>query len=399
MRSSKSLAALLALALPRVALVAAQSSSASSASATSTSTAASASSTAKPTIALPPLYECTSSTWTYTAPVAGPKYLGVYVSGSKSFLETYALPSVYDDRLNGTFTWNCDLPAGLSVAFQFYVLQDGASGTDGQQASTTDAIVNAGSSGSACLGTNDAGSQGAILSLASSLDPNFTYTGDGAKTTGTASSGGSSDGDSTNIGAIVGGVVGGVCGIALVALALIYLKRKHDLAAANNADGLSLYSGRSEKRGSMHNSRFGGTAGSTAGLSAPPPGTYYAHDEHGNTILMMGYPGAEQDHPFTPPLPEHASPATELTPMSPAPIQTAPPGMLPEPMDDSAPAVSSAGAAQQHSTAVPPSSPSGSTADPFATPAPFTPRSERDAYLGAQGLDDPSSFSPSRRRG
>lgn len=70
-----------------------------------------------------------------------------------------------------------DLPTGLSVAAMFYVIEDGAQGTDGNQASTSDAIVLAGSSGSSCLGTNVGGdSQSTILSLASSLDPSFTYT-------------------------------------------------------------------------------------------------------------------------------------------------------------------------------------------------------------------------------
>ncbi len=111
----------------------------------------------------------------YTAPV-GPKYLGLYVSGTTSWIETFSLPPVYDDRTNGSFTWKCDLPAGLSVAAMFYVVQDGASGTQGAQASTPDAVINAGSAGTSCLGTNDPGSQSKIYSLASSLDPAFSAT-------------------------------------------------------------------------------------------------------------------------------------------------------------------------------------------------------------------------------
>lgn len=83
---------------------------------------------------------------------------------------------MYDDRTNGSFTWKCDLPAGLSVAAMFYVVQDGASGTQGAQASTPDAVINAGSAGTSCLGTNDPGSQSKIYSLASSLDPAFSAT-------------------------------------------------------------------------------------------------------------------------------------------------------------------------------------------------------------------------------
>jgi hypothetical protein len=111
----------------------------------------------------------------YTAPV-GPKYLGFYVSGTTSWIETYSLPAVYDDRTNGSFTWKCDLPAGLSVAAMFYVIPEGATDTQGAQASTPDAVINAGASGTSCLGTNDPGSQAKILSLASSLDPGFSAT-------------------------------------------------------------------------------------------------------------------------------------------------------------------------------------------------------------------------------
>lgn len=83
---------------------------------------------------------------------------------------------MYDDRTNGSFTWKCDLPAGLSVAAMFYVIPEGATDTQGAQASTPDAVINAGASGTSCLGTNDPGSQAKILSLASSLDPGFSAT-------------------------------------------------------------------------------------------------------------------------------------------------------------------------------------------------------------------------------
>lgn len=150
-------------------------SSSASATGATVSGQPSGSASVRTTIQLPPLYSCDFSTWTYTAP-AGPKYLGFYVSGTTSWIETYSLPTVYDDRTNGTFTWKCDLPAGLSVAAMFYVVQNGASGTNGAQASTPDAVINAGSGGLSCLGTNDAGSQAKILSLASSLDPSFSAT-------------------------------------------------------------------------------------------------------------------------------------------------------------------------------------------------------------------------------
>ncbi|GAA5856421.1 hypothetical protein JCM8547_008737 [Rhodosporidiobolus lusitaniae] len=392
MRLAGSAGLVSAVLLGNAALVAAQNSTFSSSS-NSTSKVVT-------TISLPPLYECQSSTWTYTAPT-GAKYLGFYVSGTSSWIETYALPSVYDDRTNGTFTWKCDLPAGLSVAAQFYVLQDGATSTDGNQASTTDAIINAGSS-TGCLGSNDPDAQTTILSLASSLDPSFTFSSDGSSASSPASAD-NDDGGSTNIGAIVGGVVGGVCGIAIVALALIYLKRKHDLAVANNGDGLSMYSGRapSEKRGSMHQSRY---AGSSSGMNVPPNGTYYAHDEHGNTILMMGYPPREEEQqPYTPPATAAPTEPSVLGLMSPAPKVTAAPGMLPEPMDESAPSPSN-----QHpgglSAPAPPTPSASAATDYVSAPSStgggehFTPRSERDAFLGHHGLDDPSSFAPSRAR-
>ncbi|GAA6041184.1 hypothetical protein JCM8097_008331 [Rhodosporidiobolus ruineniae] len=391
--------------LANAAAVFAQSSSASSASRSSasgtatSSSAAASSTTIKTTVSLPPLYECSSSTWTYTGPV-GQKWLGIFKSGTSEWVEQYPLPDAYHDRTNGTFTWNCDLPAGLAIGAQFWVVEDGESSPGGNQATTTDAIVNAGSSGSSCLGTNVEGYQAGNLSLASSLDPSFTYTSDGASSTGSSSSGGGGGG-STNVGAIVGGVVGGVCGIAIIALGLVYLKRKHEQAVANSGDGLSLYSGRSEK----HNSRYGGGPGSTAGMAAPPPGTYYAHDEQGNTILMMGYPNAhEVNHPYTPPVTGEQAPSS-FEPMSPQPKLTAAPGTLPEPMDDSAPTVSSPSRPSAASPPVAPSTPtrSGSgTATDFASAptTPFTPRSERDAFLTSShhGLDDPESFSPSRNR-
>ncbi|BGP13099.1 hypothetical protein JCM10213v2_001018 [Rhodosporidiobolus nylandii] len=416
-------AAVAALLLARPLAVVAQSSfattpSSTSASSTASSTGSASNSTIKTTIALPPLYQCAQSTWTYTAP-PGPKYLGVYVSGQSSWIETYALPAVYDDRTSGTFSWTCDLPAGLSVAFQFYVVQEGASGTNGNQASTPDALVNAGSSGDSCLGSNgDSGSQSTIISLASSLDPSYTHTSGGSSPSSSSSSPGSGgDGNSSNIGAIVGGVVGGVCGIAIVALLLIYLKTKHDDTNANNADGLSMYSDmRSEKRGSMHQSRYGGGPASSSGMNPPPPGTYYS-------ILMMGYPPHEGEEPFSPAA-SAPEPSVLGVPASPAPKQTAAPGMLPEPMDeteslapkrtaapgmlpepmDDSIAIPAPVASTSPSSAVPPA-PSRSTtgvsdyATPLATPSQFTPRTERDAYLGHHGLDDPASFSPNRQRG
>ncbi|BGP29193.1 hypothetical protein JCM10296v2_000931 [Rhodotorula toruloides] len=337
----------------------------------------------KTTISLPPLYECEFATWTYTAPV-GPKYLGIYVTGTQNFLETYSLPSVYDDRQNGTFSWKVDLPAGLSVAAMFYVVADGASGTNGAQASTPDAVINAGSSGADCLGTNDPGSQAQIFSLASSLDPSFSATKSNSAPTSAASAGGGGGG--TNTGAIVGGVVGGIVGIALIALLLVYLKREHDAQAG---DAYSLYSGRSEKRGSFHQPRYGEGPASTGGLTAPPPGTYYATDDQGNLHLVMGYPPNEGEPAYVPPPPE---PAVSEALLSPAPLRTAPVGTLPEPMDESAPPKTTTPAGAPGSPfrgATPPASPA-------PTSHPFTPVTERNGFLAHQGLDDPSTFSPAR---
>ncbi|GAA5861937.1 hypothetical protein JCM1840_006881 [Sporobolomyces johnsonii] len=396
------------------------------ASASASSSSSSGSSDVPMSVSLPPLYECQESTWTYTAP-AGPKYLGFWVTGTTSFIETYPLPSAYDSHTNGTFTWECDLPAGLSIAAMFYVIQDGASGTDGHQTSTTDAVINAGSSSDSCLGSNDPGSKSEILSLASSLDPTFVYTSAASSSSGSGSSGansGSSGGSHT--GAIVGGVVGGVVGIALVGALLFYLRRKHDAATRSTADGLSLYSApRSEKRGST---RYAPGPGSTAtgpaageGVSPPPPGTYYATDEQGNTILVMGYPPhggdveggyvvhpdpsvldmslASAQHPNTPP-------AVQQQQMGPK--VTAAPGMLPEPMDEPTPARPPASSAPSsaptpalthadsfHTATAASASPT--TAAP-SSPHNFTPMSEREGLLlGHHGLDDPSSFSPMRR--
>ncbi|BGP21993.1 hypothetical protein JCM10295v2_000870 [Rhodotorula toruloides] len=389
MRSTLLLPALAAVVLTGAASTLAQASNSSSsrpASVTSASSSANApvttSTGVKTTISLPPLYQCDFATWTYTAPI-GPKYLGIYVTGTQNFLETYSLPSVYDNRTSGTFSWRCDLPAGLSVAAMFYVVADGATGTNGAQASTPDAVVNAGSSGSGCLGTNDPNSQANIYSLASSLDPSFSATKSNSSPTSAANAGGGGGG--TNIGAIVGGVVGGIVGIAMIALLLVYLKRKHD-AQAN--DAYSLYSGRSEKRGSFHQPRYGEGPASTGGLTAPPPGTYYATDDQGNLHLVMGYPPTEGEPTYVPP-PE---PAMSEAPISPAPLRTAPVGTLPEPMDESAPSkpTSAVGAsASPVRGATPPASPA-------PTSHPFTPVTERNGFLTHQSLDDPSTFSPAR---
>ncbi|BGP45111.1 hypothetical protein JCM10450v2_000928 [Rhodotorula kratochvilovae] len=355
----------------------------------------------KTTIQLPPLYTCEYATWTYTAP-EGPKYLGLYLSGQSDFIETYPLPSVYDSRTNGTFTWRCDLPAGASVAAMFYVLQDGASGTGGNQASTPDAVINAGST-TDCLGANDQSYQAGILSIASSLDPSFSYTADPSSSSGASSgnSSGGGGGDGTPIGAIVGGVVGGVVGIALVGGLLIYLRHKHNQAALNHSDGLSVYSGTTEKREreSLHHSHYTGGPGSTAGIVPPPPGTYYATDAQGNVHLLMGYPGEGGEQPYVPP----ATDASVLEmPTSPAPRQTAPVGTLPEPMDES----STAPRPSPPVSAPPPGSSVGAPSTPVRSPAPassdvghnFSPISERDTFMAHHGLDDPSSFSPVRNQ-
>ncbi|GAA5991546.1 hypothetical protein JCM10908_005754 [Rhodotorula pacifica] len=364
----------------------------------------------KTTVQLPPLYTCDFSTWTYTAPV-GPKYLGFYVSGTTSWIETYSLPAVYDDRTNGSFTWKCDLPAGLSVAAMFYVVPQGGSGTQGAQASTPDAVINAGSGGTSCLGTNDPGSQDKIFSLASSLDPSFSATGSPSQPSGGAGSAQSGGGGGSNTGAIVGGVVGGVLGVAALCALLIYLKRKHDNAAWNGNDGLSVYSGRSEKVGSTHLSHYGGghpAAPSTVGgLAAPPPGTYYATDDAGNLHLVMGYPPHETES--IPPIPPSVA-ADQSTLASPITRQTAAPGTLPEPMDDGEEIRSTASPAVTHSAspfadnaALGPSSPGVESAGGLGTgaahggQAAFHPISEREGVLGSQGLADPSSFSPGRR--
>lgn len=298
----------------------------------------------------------------------------------------------------------------------FYVLQDGSTGTNGDQASTPDAVINAGSS-TDCLGSNDPSFQAGILSLASSIDPSFSYTaGDSSATPGSTSGGdgGGGGGGGAPIGAIVGGVVGGVVGIALVGALLIYLRHKHNEAALAQSDGLSVYSGTTEKRdrGSLHHSYYTGGPGSTAGIAPPPRGTHWATDAQGNVHLVMGYPGQEgADQPYVPPA---TDPTALETPSSPQPRQTAPVGTLPEPvrpspasmygqivtlhrlqMDEPSPPP------RVNPAAAPPPSTVGAPTTPVRSPAPlssenFTPVSERDGFLAHHGLDDPSSFSPLR---
>ncbi|KAG0663090.1 hypothetical protein C6P46_002933 [Rhodotorula mucilaginosa] len=390
--------------------VLAQSASTASTSSRVVSSIGTATATARPapeapslkttTVQLPPLYACEYSTWTYTAPV-GPKYLGFYVSGTTSWIETYSLPAVYDDRTNGSFTWKCDLPAGLSVAAMFYVIPEGATDTQGAQASTPDAVINAGASGTSCLGTNDPGSQAKILSLASSLDPGFSATSSPSQPSGGAGAQSGGDGGN-NTGAIVGGVVGGVLGVAALGALLIYLKRKHDNAAWTAGDGLSVYSGRSEKVGSSHMSQMGRSVAPSAmgGLAPPPPGTYYATDDTGNLHLVMGY--ASQESESLPPVPP--SVGAESTLASPLGRPTAPPGTLPEPMDDRdeaqtvpSPVLPGGSPFSDRAASSARFDQAGTNArDPHRGHAAFQPISEREGVLGAQGLEDPSSFSSQR---
>lgn len=224
--------------------------------------------------------------------------------------------------------------------------------------------------------------------------------------------------------AIVGGVVGGVLGVAALGALLIYLKRKHDNTAWTAADGLSVYSGRSEKVGSTHMSQMGRSVAPSAmgGLAPPPPGTYYATDDTGNLHLVMGYASQESDS--LPPVP--ASVGAESTLASPIGRPTAPPGTLPEPVSCSnrcggscalmySPFRRSQMDDRDEAQSVPsPVMPGGSpfsdraassarfdqagtnARDPHRGHTAFQPISEREGVLGAQGLDDPSSFSSQR---
>lgn len=219
--------------------------------------------------------------------------------------------------------------------------------------------------------------------------------------------------------------------MAALGCILIYLKRKHDKAAWAAHDGLSVYSGRSEKVPpfpSLGGPGGGGGAlkptGLESGLAPPPQGAYYASDANGRLHLVMGYP-SQQDveagyaqQPTPPPL--SPSPGA-VNPM------TAPPGTLPEPvrpfcclfrsiwgpessccnvapgqMDDSeevaSPAISARGRIQtplsSDRTVIPEddSDPMGESVSRHFEPIP-----EREAVLGSEGLADPASFSPQRR--
>ncbi|GAA5879313.1 hypothetical protein JCM16303_003162 [Sporobolomyces ruberrimus] len=399
------------------------------------------------------LSSCTPSSFLYTAP-PGPKYLGWFVSGTNRFIETYRLPEAYDERTNGTFVWNCDLPPGLSVAAMFYVIEEGASGTDGHQTTTPDTIISAGTTLD-CLGQNDPNSQQAIWSLASSLDPTFTATTNPASSTGNANKNGNDSGNdkgsSTPVGAIIGGVIGGLALIILLVLLLIYMRKKHDQANGANLvnDGASVYSGWTEK---TRREQIGTAGGGGGGGGVPPPGTYYATDPEGNTasslnlnsILVMGQ---EPNPSSSPPLlnhqqhhqPQSHEPSVLETPMSPphsihgdrvnvsrgspgvgvgglngnVPKVTAPMGTLPEPMgdDDSSPP------RRPDFHQIPTGYESYQTANTSGTRTPgtpFEPQSEREGFFANQrrggpgrgeggvdayrGLDDPESFVGSGRR-
>ncbi|GAA5936938.1 EGFR-like transmembrane domain-containing protein [Sporobolomyces koalae] len=284
-------------------------------------------STIKTSINLPSVISaCSPSSWIYTAPV-GPKYLGFFVSGTQTFVETFALPQAYDDKTEGSFVWNCDLPPGLSVAAMFYVIESGATGTNGHQTTTPDIQISAGTSGDQCYGQNDPGNQKSILSLASSLNPTYTFT---AQNGSNGSSNGGND-SSTPVGAIVGGVLGGLALIIVLALSLIYLRKKHDQAAFAN-DGASVYSGWTEKTRDRRNSM---RVGNHPGL--PPPGTYFATDPEGNTILVMGQPPhppaspPSQQSPFEAPSMNLNTSTTSPVLAQQPPRMTAPVGTLPEP--------------------------------------------------------------------
>ncbi|ORY54990.1 hypothetical protein BCR35DRAFT_316053 [Leucosporidium creatinivorum] len=429
----------------------ASSSSSGSATSTRTSSAASSSSTSNstsstsqavsPTVELPPLVQCAYATFSFTCPeqfVGMPKHLGFYPSTTSNWIETYDLPSAYDSLTEGSFTWLVDLPVGLSVAAMFYVTDTSANGAipGNGSASTSDGVVIAGTS-SSCLAQNVGASTTVVVSYASKFDPTFVWSASAKQTSAAAGSSDSSSGgggSSTPIGAIVGGVVGGIAAITIIAVILFYLKRKHDRQVALR-DDYSVYSGRSavtgEKRGSGH-PRYGGTGSSAFGgghpgsvmgvpASEPPPGTYWGVDESGNTILLA-IPGSSMDQQHG----QHMEMGdlgsnggfSNTAPTSPVPRQTAAMGTLPEPMGDESttPLVrrGSFNADAHRSTTPPPSSPT--------PPTPFTPQQEPKAYphpqigqqapldnpdsfstpsvgghRGAEGLDDPNSFSPMRQ--
>lgn len=218
-------------------------------------------------------------------------------------------------------------------------------------ASTSDGVILAGTS-NGCLAQNGGASTTQVVSYASRFDPAFVWSAASRPTSNSDPNGSaSSDGNSSPpIGgevivplkifdfadlcdprptAIVGGVVGGIAAITIIALILLYLRKKHRQAAIRD-DGYSMYSATTaaggEKRRYGAPSTFGGYPASVGvPTSEPPPGTYWGADENGNTILL-----AHPDHAMS----QHQTElgAVPPEPVNPAPRRTAAMGTLPEPV-------------------------------------------------------------------
>ncbi|KAK4051281.1 hypothetical protein OIO90_004762 [Microbotryomycetes sp. JL221] len=371
-----------------------------------------------PTIQLPPLVQCSYATFSFTCPenlVGLPKHLGFYPSSASAWIETLHLGTQYDELSEGTFSWLVDLPVGLSVAAMFYVTdpeKNGAIPTNGS-ASTSDTVILAGTK-SDCLAGNAGASTSSIVAIASDFDPTFVWTGAQASPTGSTLPNTSSGGGISS-GAIVGAVIGGIALVAMIAIFLFCVKRRHDQKiAARDNDGYSVYS---EKPHMWTTSA--GIGGSVHGLpiQEPPPGTYWSQDEQGNPILIAlaggglpqpGTPDAQQQH-YTAGDSSMSEVDYMSTVQSPVgPRRTAPMGTLPEPMGDDDDSQPLSPIAEYPRSSTPPNNSaafvpqsesrtrvSGATAllrGEESVVSQDQSSSTTNVFQGAEGLDDPNSF-------
>lgn len=155
--------------------------------------------------------ECELALFSFISPPFA-KTVAVFVTNTSVFLEPISLSGLYPSYTTGTFQWFVDMPAGLSIQVQLYVMINGS-----PVRSTTNPLVVQPGTTSSCLAQNSGpeGETQSIISYASSLDPGFVYT------TGSPASHRRS-----STGAIAGGVVGGSALISVAVLSAWLLRRR-----------------------------------------------------------------------------------------------------------------------------------------------------------------------------
>ncbi|GAA5820742.1 hypothetical protein JCM11251_003135 [Rhodosporidiobolus azoricus] len=157
------------------------------------------------------LVMCQRIEFAFTGP-AVPKSCGVFVTNGTTYLQQIPLGGAYSSLTAGTFSWLVDIPAGLSLAVQFWVTLNNAI-----QQYTLPPLIVQDSGDWSCLATGPGQNTQSIISYASQLNESYVYTP--PKPPSEAKGG-------SNAGAIAGGVVGGLAGLALLILGAYYIYRR-----------------------------------------------------------------------------------------------------------------------------------------------------------------------------